>query len=154
MAYGLDFAAKLNCIYALAIWDAAHERLILCRDRMGVKPLFYTVQDRLLVFASEQKALFCHPRVTPQADLDSFREIFGVGPARTPGVGVFKGVREVRPGHLAVFDREGFREFPYWSLEARPHADSYHETVEKVSFLLRDAVERQMVSDVPVCSFL
>ena len=154
MAYGLDFAAKLNGIYALAIWDAAQERLILCRDRMGVKPLFYTVQDRLLVFASEQKALFCHPRVTPQADLDSCREIFGVGPARTPGVGGFKGGREVKSGHLAVFDREGFREYPYWSLEARPHTDSYPETVEKVSFLLRDAVERQMVSDVPVCSFL
>lgn len=154
MAYGLDFAEKLNGIFAAAIWDAEAERLILCRDRLGVKPLFYTVRDGVLVFGSEPKALFCHPQVPAEADLDSFRELLGIGPARTPGCGVFKGIREVRPGHLAVFDREGFREVPYWALEARPHTDSYPETVEKVSWLLRDAVERQMVSDVPVCSFL
>lgn len=154
MAWGLDFAEKLNGIYALAVWDGAEGRLVLCRDRLGVKPLFYTVKGDALVFGSEPKALFCHPQVRPEADGDSFREIFGVGPARTPGVGVFRGVGEVRPGHLAVFDREGLREYTYWSLEARPHRDSYPETVERVSFLLWDAVERQMVSDVPVCSFL
>ena len=154
MAYGLEFADKLNGIYALAIWDGAEQRLVLCRDRMGVKPLFYAFPNNTLIFASEQKALFHHPQVSPQADLDSFREIFGIGPARTPGCGIFHGVREVKPGHLAVFSRDGFQERPYWTLIARPHTDPYPETVEKVSFLLRDAVERQMVSDVPICSFL
>ncbi len=154
MEYGLGFAEKLNGIFAIAVWDAALGRLVLCRDRVGVKPLFYAVRDGTLVFASEQKSLFCHPDVAPEADLDSFREIFGIGPARTPGCGVFKGVSEVRPGRMEVFSREGLREYRYWSLEAREHTDSYAETVEKVSFLLRDAVERQMVSDVPVCSFL
>ena len=154
MAYGPDFASRLNGIFALAIWDGAERRLVLCRDRVGVKPLFYTEKGRTLVFGSEPKALFCHPQVTPEADLGSFREIFGIGPARTPGCGVFKGIKEVKPGCLAVFSPEGFREFPYWSLTARPHTDSYPETVETVSFLLRDAVKRQLVSDVPVCSFL
>ena len=154
LAYGLDFADKLNGIFALAIWDAGARRLILCRDRFGVKPLFYTEQGGGLIFASEPKALFRHPQVTPRADLDSFREIFGIGPARTPGCGVFQGVREMRPGCLALFSPAGLTEQPYWSLTARPHTDSYQQTVETVSFLLRDAVERQMVSDVPVCSFL
>ncbi len=154
MAYGMAFAEKLNGIFAMAIWDEREGRLVLCRDRLGVKPLFYTVQGETLVFGSEPKALFCHPQVRPEADLDSFREIFGVGPARTPGCGVFKGICEVKPGHLLVFDQNGLTQHRYWSLQAAPHLDSYPETVEKVSYLLRDAVERQMVSDVPVCSFL
>lgn len=154
MEYGPACASMLNGIFAFAIWDGREKRLVLCRDRLGVKPLFYTQHDGLLVFGSEIKALFRHPAVTPQADEDSFREIFAVGPARTPGNGVFKGVREVLPGSLAVFSREGFRRRPYWTLEAKPHRDSYGQTVETVSFLVRDAVRRQMVSDVPVCSFL
>ncbi|MGN1003093.1 MAG: asparagine synthase (glutamine-hydrolyzing) [Oscillospiraceae bacterium] len=154
MAYGLACAERLNGIFAFALWDSREQRLVLCRDRLGVKPLFYTLQNGLLVFGSECKALFRHPDITPRADEDSFREIFAIGPARTPGNGVFKGVRELLPGHLAVFSREGFRQTPYWSLEAKPHRDSYAQTVETVAFLVRDAVRRQMVSDVPVCSFL
>lgn len=154
MEYGMEVAEKLNGIYAFAIWDSEQERLFLCRDRMGVKPLFYTVKEDTLVFGSEPKALFAHPLVHPEADLDSFREIFGVGPARTPGCGVFRGLREVKPGCVVEFSRAGIREHPYWVLEARPHTDSYAQTVETVSRLLRDAVKRQLVSDVPVCSFL
>ena len=152
--YGMDVAKKLNGIYAFAIWDGARETLFLCRDRMGVKPLFYSVTDNTLVFGSEPKALFAHPLIHPQADLDSFREIFGLGPARTPGCGVFCGLKEVKPGCVLEYSRERVREYPYWVLEARPHTDSYAQTVETVSWLLRDAVKRQLVSDVPVCSFL
>lgn len=154
MEYGMAVAEKLNGIYAFAIWDGRRQALFLCRDRLGVKPLFYTTEGGRLVFGSEPKALFAHPRVRPAADADSFREIFGLGPARTPGCGVFRGLREVKPGCILEYSRQRVEERPYWSLEARPHTDSYAGTVEKVSFLLRDAVERQMVSDVPVCSFL
>lgn len=101
--YGLHCASLLNGIFAFAIWDQRERRLVLCRDRLGVKPLFYTLQDGLLVFGSEIKALFQHPKITPQVDEDSFREIFAVGPARTPGNGVFRGIHEVLPGNLAVF---------------------------------------------------
>ena len=107
-----------------------------------------------LVFGSEPKALFAHPQIRPEADLDSFREIFGVGPARTPGCGVFRGLREVKPGCVLEYSRERVKESPYWVLEAKPHTDSYAQTVETVSWLLRDAVQRQRVSDVPGCSFL
>ena len=154
MEYGLPFFRRLNGIYAFAIWDCREERLVLCRDRLGVKPLFYALHQGVLLFGSEPKALFAYPGFTPQGDLDSFREIFGIGPARTPGCGVFRGVREVQPGCCVTFAREGMEEQRYWALEAREHRDSYEDTVERVSWLLRDAVRRQMVSDVPVCSFL
>ena len=154
IVYGPEVARKLNGIFAFAIWDGSQDVLVLCRDRMGVKPLFYAVEEAGLAFGSEPKALFAHPRVRPEADLDSFREIFGLGPARTPGCGVFRGLREVKPGCILSYSETGAEERAYWSLEARPHGDSYEETVERVSWLLRDAVKRQLVSDVPVCSFL
>ena len=154
MEYGPAVAQKLNGIFAFAVWDGRREELVLCRDRLGVKPLFYTLVGDTLVFGSEPKALFAHPGVMPQADLDSFREIFGVGPARTPGCGVFRDLLEVKPAQLLIWSRAGLAEHTYWTLEARPHTDSYEKTVDTVSFLLRDAVRRQMVSDVPVCSFL
>ena len=154
MAFGPSFVTRLNGIFAFAIWDGARQTLQLYRDRLGVKPLFYARRGDTLVFGSEPKALFRHPLVKPAADADSFREIFGIGPARTPGCGVFRDLHELRPGFCAAFSREGFTQSAYWTLEAREHTDTYRETVEKTAWLLRDAVQRQMVSDVPVCSFL
>ena len=154
MEYGIDFIKKINGIFAIAIWDGEQERLVLYRDRAGVKPLFYSMEGSTFVFGSEIKALFQYPTVHPKVDLDSFREIFGIGPARTSGCGVFCGIYEMKPGNLAIFSREGFQEYPYWTLQAREHRDSYQKTVDTVSYLVRDAVRRQMVADVPVCSFL
>jgi len=152
--YGIDFVNKLNGIFAFAIWDSGLETLTLYRDRVGVKPLFYTIKDNTLVFGSEIKALFCFPDVKPEIDINSFREIFGLGPARTSGNGVFCGINEIKPGEYAVYSKEGLHTFRYWNLESRVHTDSYEQTVQKVSFLVQDAIRRQMVSDVPVCSFL
>lgn len=152
--YGAEFVSKLNGIYAFAIWDGAKNQLALYRDRLGIKPLFYSIKDNMLVFGSEPKALFCHPKVPAEINIDSLREIFGVGPARTPGCGVFKDVFELLPGHYMVFTKEGLGNYKYWELEVKGHKDDYKKTVEKVSFLVRDAIRRQMVSDVPVCSFL
>lgn len=154
MAYGPDCVSMLNGIFSFAIWDGRLKRLMLCRDRLGVKPLFYTLWNGILVFGSEIKTLFCYPGIVPRADEDSFREIFAIGPARTPGHGVFKGVKELLPGELAIFTERGFTESSYWEFKAEPHNDSYEQTVEKVAFLVQDAIKRQMVSDVPVCSFL
>lgn len=152
--YGVEFVSKLNGIYAFCIWDCSSNQLVLYRDRIGVKPLFYTVKDDMLVFGSEIKALFCHPQIKPDVNLDSFREIFGIGPARTPGCGVYKDIYEVLPGHFMVFSRNGLSGHKYWELTAREHIDDYEQTVETVSYLVRDSITRQMVADVPVCSFL
>ena len=112
LAYGPDCAEKLNGIFAFAIDDPIHRRTFLCRDRFGVKPLFYTVQEGRLAFGSEIKALLEFPGVRPVVGKEGLQEIFGLGPARTPGCGVFQGIHEVKPGHVAVFDQLGFREIP------------------------------------------
>lgn len=152
--YGLEFVSMLNGIYAFAIWDGKEKCLVLYRDRVGIKPLFYSTKNNSLVFGSEIKALFAHPEIIPEADDNTFREIFGLGPARTAGCGVFKGVYEILPGNYAVFSQDGFYEHTYWKLEAKEHTDNYEQTVEMVSFLVKDAITRQMVSDIPVCTFL
>lgn len=154
MEYGPDFVSRLNGIFAFAIYDKGSERLLMYRDRLGVKPLFYSIKNSTLVFGSEIKALFEHPDIKPGFDTDSLREIFGIGPARTSGCGVFCGINEVKPGEICIFSKEGLVKRKYWSLISKEHTDSYENTVQTVSYLVRDAIERQMVSDVPVCSFL
>lgn len=154
MAEGASFVRRLNGIFATAIWDSRKETLFLFRDHLGVKPLFYMILGDTLVFSSELKALFCYPGNPPVIDQGSLLEVFGLGPAKTSGKGVFKNVKEVLPGSFITFGRSGFREHTYWKLMSRPHLDSYSETVEKTAFLIEDAVKKQMLSDVPVCTFL
>lgn len=154
MALGADFIREMNGIFAFAIWDDNAGTLVLSRDRFGVKPLFYTILDDTLVFASEIKALFEYPGVKPQLDHDGLCEVFGLGPAKSYGKGVFRNVKEVLAGNTLIFNNSTIHQQPYWSLVSAPHEDSLKETVEKTSFLLYDAVKRQMISDIPICTFL
>ncbi|MBE5936720.1 MAG: asparagine synthase (glutamine-hydrolyzing) [Lachnospiraceae bacterium] len=159
MEYGADFVTEVNGIFALAIYDKPHESLYLFRDQMGVKPLYYTITDHSVdrntfVFGSEIKSLFNFPNVNPRINKESFCEIFGLGPAKTSGKGVFAGVHEVLPGQYICVNRHGIHKTTYWRLKAKPHYDSYEDTVEKITYLVSDAIKRQMVSDVPICTFL
>lgn len=154
ICYGEACAEKLNGIFAFVVDDVPRRRTFLCRDRFGVKPLFYSVQGERLAFGSEIKALFEFPGINPVINREGICEIFGLGPARTPGCGVFKGISELKPGHIAIFDSDGFHESQYFDLQATPHTDDYSSTVEKVRELLVDTVERQLVADVPICTFL
>lgn len=154
MALGVDFIKQLNGIFSFAIWDDNSHTVCLVRDRLGVKPLFYTVMDDTLIFGSEIKALFQYPGFTPRIDSASLCEVFGLGPAKSYGYGVFKDVYEVLPGSLILFNQSGLHKEVYWSLVSAPHEDSFEKTIEKTSFLLKDAVKRQMVSDIPICTFL
>lgn len=153
LLHGIEFVKECNGIFAFSIWDEILQKLYLVRDRLGVKPLFYTIINDTLVFSSEPKGLFCYPGIKPVADLTSLREIFGLGPAKSYGKGVFQGVSEVLPGHYLEFD-DCLTDHCYWQLESRPHTDSYEETLEKTRFLVTDAIKMQMLSDVPICSFL
>ncbi|WP_250277412.1 asparagine synthase (glutamine-hydrolyzing) [[Clostridium] colinum] len=144
----------LNGIFAFSIYDTQEETLYLFRDRVGVKPLFYTINNKTLVFGSEPKAIFEYPNITPTIDIDSLKQILSLGPARIAGKGVFKDLFEIKPGHFGIFNKYGFKEIQYWELKSDYHTDSYEQTVEKVSFLVRDAIERQLVSDVEICTFL
>ena len=154
LAWGPDCARRLQGIFAFAIYDPTAPRLLLCRDPFGVKPLFLTRWQGRLAIASEIKALLQLPGVRPVVDKDGLREIFGLGPARTPGCGVFQGVWELKPGCLALLDPLGYRELAYFQLEARPHEEDYPHTVSHLRELLLETVERQLQSDVPLCAFL
>jgi asparagine synthase (glutamine-hydrolysing) len=154
MCYGPDCAKKLNGIFAFAVDDEKRNCCFLCRDRFGVKPLFYAIAGGRLVFGSEIKAILQYPGIRPVIDRQGLCEVFGLGPARTAGVGVFRDICELKPGECAVFDRDGFHPQTYFRLESYEHPDSYEETVKHVRDLVEDAVTRQLVSDVPLATFL
>ena len=145
----------LNGIYAFGIWDMHKKTLFFARDRIGVKPLFFTSENHQFMFASEIKTLLAHPDVTAQIDRNGIAELLLVGPGRTPGYGVFCGIQEVPAGWCGTYsEARGVELHPYWQLTDREHIDSTEETVEKVRELVQDAVTRQLVSDVPLCTFL
>ena len=152
--YGKDVVKHLNGIFAFAILDTKNNEIFLARDHFGVKPLFYTLVDNTLIFASEIKALFEYPGVKKIVDSQGILELFGIGPAHTPGLTVFKGIYEIKPAHFAVFNNSGLHIKRYWKLQSKEHEDSFGQTCEHLKFLLNDAITRQLVSDVPLCTFL
>ncbi|KJS18524.1 MAG: asparagine synthase [Peptococcaceae bacterium BRH_c4b] len=152
--WGTACVDRFNGIFAFAIWDEAGQRLFMARDRLGVKPLFYAHRGNSFIFGSELKALLAHPDISPEVDAEGLAEIIVMGPSRTPGQGIFRGISEVRPGQCLVYNRNGVHLRRYWNLESRPHDDGLEKTVATVRELLQDTVERQLVADVPVCCFL
>ena len=152
--YGEDCAAKFNGIFAFAVWDSAKRRLFLCRDRIGVKPLFYSFVAGGITFASEIKALLKHPEIKPVVTTEGVMDIMLLGPAKRVGGGVFRDISEIPPACCAWFDEDGFTMRRYWQLRAAPHTESFEETSAHVRELIADAVKRQLVSDVPLCCFL
>lgn len=145
---------KFNGIFAFAIYNKRKKELFLARDKMGVKPLFYAVRDGGLIFASELKTLLLHPKIKPEIDKNGICELLFMGPGRTPGQGVFKDVFEIKAGHFAVFGKSEFIEKKYFCLKDTENNDSEKEVIEKVRFLVKDAISRQLISDVPVGTFL
>lgn len=154
LTFGADFVRDVDGIFAFAIYDERHRTLTLFRDSFGIKPLFYTKIHNTIVFSSEPKGIFCFPEVKAVLDSSGLNEILALGPARTPGSGIFKGFHELLPGTYMTCSRHGCHTTNYYHLESHPHFDSYDTTVEKTSFLIQDAIKRQMVSDVPICTFL
>lgn len=149
-----DVVKKLNGIFSFAIWNSKKNELFLARDHFGVKPLFYTIYNNTLVFASEIKALFKYPGIEAKLDEQSIAELFGIGPARTAGLGIFKNIYEIKPAHFGIFNESGLHIERYWKLESKVHTDNLEKTCDNVRFLLEDSISRQLVSDVPLCTFL
>jgi asparagine synthase (glutamine-hydrolysing) len=148
LEWGDALAERLNGIFAFGIWDVRTEELVLVRDRLGVKPLFYYETEKGLLFASEVKALLAHPAVKPAVDADGLRELLAL--TKTPGQVVWKDVQEVKPGEILRFGRNGVTKRRYWRLPAAEHTDDLKTTVDTVRELLTDAVARQTVADVPL----
>ncbi|MFZ3576973.1 asparagine synthase (glutamine-hydrolyzing) [Virgibacillus sp. DJP39] len=144
----------LNGIFSFGVWDAGEERLFMARDRLGVKPLFYLEKNGRFIFGSELKAILAHDDVEAEVDVTGLSEIFGLGPSRTPGHGIFKGFKELRSGQALIFSKSGLNVWRYWNVKSYEHTDTVEETAAKVKSLFVDAVQRQLVADVPVSTFL
>ena len=152
--YGKDVVKHLNGIYAFAIWDSQKEELFIARDHFGVKPLFYTMQNNSFIFASEIKAIFQYPSVEKILDSQGISELFGIGPAHTPGTTIFNNIFELKPAHFLIYNRSGIHIEKYWNLRSEPHTENFTQTCEHLEYLLKDSITRQLVSDVPLCTFL
>ena len=149
-----DAFARLNGIFAFAIWEKRERRLTLCRDRLGVKPLFFAPIRNGLTFGSTIDTVLCHPEIEPVIDEDGLRTLLLLGPARPPESGVFRQIKSLLPGHFAVLTPENFTDHVYWQLEAHEHDDDLPTTIERTHTLICDAARRQLVSDVPLACFL
>ena len=154
LEWGPSCVERLNGIFAFGIWDSREQQLFVARDRLGVKPLFYSEQTSSLVFSSELKALLKHPDISPNIGREGLAEVFLVGPARTPGVGVYEGVSELKPGHVLLYSANGLYIRRYWALPNNVHTDDLLTTTAKIRDLFLDTVERQLVSDVPIGTLL
>ncbi|GAA4186487.1 asparagine synthase (glutamine-hydrolyzing) [Streptosporangium oxazolinicum] len=145
-------AERLNGMYAFAVWDARADKLVMIRDRMGIKPLYYSGTADGVLFGSEPKAILANPLADRAVDLDGLRAVFSF--TQPPGGAVWCGMREVAPGGVVVVDRAGLRERRYWTLRTRAHTDDRQTSVDTVRSLLEDIVRRQLVADVPRCTLL
>jgi asparagine synthase (glutamine-hydrolysing) len=152
--YGLDCASHLNGMFAFAIWDQNARRLLLARDRMGVKPLYYAITDRHFVFGSEVKALFQSRAIEPECNEHRIPEYL-VFRAVAGTETLFKNVRHVPPGHVLVLESGEPKLSAYWSLGRHPldEASDEGEYIDRVSALLEDSVRLRLRSDVPLGTF-
>lgn len=152
LEWGEAVAERLNGMYAFAVWDGRHDKLVMIRDRMGIKPFYYYETPDGVLFGSEPKAILANPLARARVGLDGLRELFAF--VKTPGHAVWEGMHEVEPGTVVTVGRNGLRRHVYWQLETRPHTDSKDDSIAHVRSLLDDIVRRQMVSDVPRCTLL
>jgi asparagine synthase (glutamine-hydrolysing) len=150
--YGADMLARLNGIFAMAVWDAELGRLFLARDRLGVKPLYHALHGGTLYFASEVKALLAAlPR--PRLRRDVVAEYLTFLWVPDPDT-MFDGIYKLSPGHYATFSERGLEVTQYWDMRFAPEQRPEAEWVDAVRHGVQAAVRRQMVSDVPLGSFL
>ena len=154
LQWGADCVTRLNGMFAFGIWDERRQELLLARDRLGVKPLYYAPLPDGVLFGSEPKAILAHPGFRAEIDAEGLAEMFSQAGTGTPGQGVYRGLSQVRPGTIVQVGRLGVRTSAYWTLEPREHTDDLAATASKVRELLADIVHRQTVADVPLCSLL
>lgn len=147
-------ADKFNGIFAFAVYDKESKRAFLCRDRIGVKPLYYSLVNGIFAFASRLESLLYVRGVEPVTNEEGLNEIFMLGPAKTIGKTVFRDIKELPPACFMYFEDGKFDIKQYWRLEAKPFEESEMQALEHTHFLVSDAIKRQLVSDAPLCTFL
>ncbi|MBP5361738.1 MAG: asparagine synthase (glutamine-hydrolyzing) [Ruminococcus sp.] len=145
---------SLNGIFAFVIYDAFEHRVFLARDRIGVKPLFFYEMKNKLIFASELPALLENPDIPHEINEYGVAELLLMAPGRTPGFGVIRGVSELKCGECGYYTVSGLKLHEYWRLRAYDLNETFEQTVEHTRELIIDSIRGQLVSDVPVCTFL
>jgi asparagine synthase (glutamine-hydrolysing) len=151
--WGDSCVERLRGMFAFALWDRPRRRLLLARDRIGKKPLYYAALGKRLIFASEIKALLAFPGLGRALDLEAvsdYLSLLYVPRDKT----IFRCIRKLLPGHFLVADPNGTSVRPYWDLRFAPEPTSESEAAERVAELLRDAVRIRLASDVPLGAFL
>lgn len=152
--HGLDFVRHMIGMFAIALWDRRHDRLVLVRDRLGIKPLYYALHAGRLRFASETKALLQDDDLPRTLDPLAIVAYLNFNSLPGPDT-MFREIRKLPPGHLAIFDRAGLRIEQYWNVDySRQRAWREDELLEAVEALLRDSIRLRMISDVPLGAFL
>jgi asparagine synthase (glutamine-hydrolysing) len=153
--YGKRCLSMLNGQFAFAIWDKQKEELFLARDRVGIRPIFYTIANGVFFFASEIKALFHNPEVKRDLDPQSLSQIYTFWTALTPGT-AFKDIFELSPGHSMTFGRNRIKTERFWELDIGPNrADlSLQEALEQFNELFTSAVRIRLRADVEVAAYL
>lgn len=152
--FGKDCVQHLRGMFAFAIWDARERNLILARDRMGIKPLYYVKTAEGLIFASEVKALLAHPDVSRDVDPEGLAEYFTH--LCVPGeLSIFTAIRKLPPAHVLQYRQGQLRLERYWRVQPSPdHQRTENEWVEHLRARLREAVNMHTIADVPVGAFL
>jgi asparagine synthase (glutamine-hydrolysing) len=150
--YGESFVGKLNGMFAIALWDSKSKKLILARDRMGIKPLYYALEKGKLLFASEIKAILQAP-ITREVDKEALFTILNVG--YIPGDRtLLRDVRKLPPSSLLVFRNGSAKISTYWNIPALDATVGESIVVERLRSALEEAVQDQLVADVPIGCFL
>lgn len=150
--WGTGVFEKIRGMFGVAIWDDRKQELIMARDPVGVKPLYYYKTPDGVVFASEPKALLTHPQIKPIVGLAGWQEMFGA--SKNPGNSIWSGVQEVKPGSIVTVNGNGIKEHHYWRLQSHEHEDNFEETVARVRGHMERIVHEQLVADVPIGTLL
>lgn len=152
LIWGEDCPSHLNGIFAFCVYD--EDKIFFCRDRFGIKPFFYSVLNTTFIFGSEIKSLLKHPKIDPIIDKYGLWQLLFMSPSTIPGSGIFKNISELQPGYCGTFDANGLNLKRYWKLKASEFKGTSEEAAQHTNYLLKDAIRRQMKSDVPLCTFL
>lgn len=152
IVFGENAPIKLNGIFAFCVYDG--EKAFFARDRFGVKPLFYAIVDKALYFASEIKALLKCNNISTNVTKEALWEILYLSPSFVEGHSHFKDILELEAAQCMIFDKNGVKKWKYWQIEARQYYKDKKYAYEKTEYLVSDAIKRQLVSDVPLCTLL
>lgn len=151
--YGDDFVKKLNGMFSIALWDEIKDKLILVRDRIGIKPLFYFIDAKKLIFASEIKAILKDRSIKHEINMEAFNYYLSYKFVPAP-LSMFNNIHKLLPGHMLILERGKIKINQYWNFEYDEMSESRNNYLERFHEVLKESIQRHLISDVPLGIFL